>query len=118
MRALSLVGHIVTYSEQVGRPATNMRLQALLYRIQQKYLERHGAVAFDDRTEYAGEIPFFSDVYYEYARCGGYPVICVPLSPVVDDLLADSIKDVVNRFSGVPTWKMISTIIQERRKSA
>jgi hypothetical protein len=115
MRALGLVGHIIAYSEEADCPATNMRLQALLYRIQQEYVKRYGEVAFTDKTEYAGEIAFFSDVYYEYSRCAGYPVIDVPLCPGVSDLLADCIKDVVNRFSGIPTWKMISTIIQEGR---
>ena len=67
MKALDLVGHIVTYSEQTKRPATNLRLQALLYRIQQEYLKRYGRIAFDDETKYTGEVAYYPDVYYEYA---------------------------------------------------
>lgn len=115
MKALDLVGHIVTYSEQVKCPATNMRLQALLYRIQQEYLKRYGRPAFDDKTEFAGEIVYFPAVYYEYAcYAWRWYIINVPKNPYVEESLNECIKDVVQLFTDVPTWKMIEAIVKEK----
>lgn len=119
VKALDLVGHIVTYSEQVDRPATNLRLQVLLYRIQQEYTKRYGRPAFDDEMKYAGEIVYYPDVYYEYVcYTWRWYIINVPLNPNVEGSLEECVKDVVQRFAGVPTWKMIEYIIEERRNVA
>lgn len=116
MKALDLVGHIVTYSERADRPATNLRLQALLYRIQQEYLKRYGRIAFDDETKYAGEVVYYPDVYYEYAPyTWRWYIINIPKSSKVESSLDECIRDVVQLFAGVPTWEMISAIVQERK---
>ncbi len=117
MQALDLVGHLVIYGEECHRPVTNLRLQALLYRIQQEYTFRYNKEAFSDKTVYSKDgIPYYPEVYYHYAYSQCDPIINIPVNPNVNDLLSECIKDIVILYSKTPTWKMINQILQEEEK--
>lgn len=107
MKATELVGHIVMFSEQVGKPVTNLRLQKLLYFIQKESLRELGTPAFDDDIcawQYGPVIP---DVYYAFSFYANMPIINVNISPNICERIVEIIRNVVKSFADIATWKLV-----------
>ena len=107
MKAVNLVGHIVEYSNQIHSLVTNLRLQPLLYYINEKSLCKLGEPAFEDKYEEWKFGKVLADVYYEFSMWASLPLINVKKNPEVPEETVKIIQEVVNELALIPTWKLI-----------
>ena len=107
MRAIELVGHIVEYSNKINSLVTNLRLQPLLFYINEKSLCKNGKVAFEDEyvTWEFGKV--LDEVYYEFSMWASLPLINVKKNPEVPEETVKIIQEVVKELAPIPTWKLI-----------
>ena len=73
--ALDIVHYIITYSCEMNMRITNLRLQKLLYFIQQEYLKDYGKPLFFDDICAWKYGPVVPNVYYIYSGYGGLPIL-------------------------------------------
>ena len=101
MNALEIAKYIIAYSEQIGKPVNNIRLQALLY-----YLQH----LFYNEVKYTKDGLFYiPDVYYEYCGKIGY----LTDFKNFEEKIPTEIKEVVNKYKNIPTWKIIDRIVND-----
>lgn len=101
MNALEISKYIIAYSEQIGRPVNNIRLQALLYFLQHLF--------YNDIKYTKDGIFYVPDVYYEYCCQIGYLLI----NKQIEEKVPTEVKEVVDRYKNIPTWRIIARIIDE-----
>ena len=102
MNALEIAKYIIAYSEQIGKPVNNIRLQALLY-----YLQH----LFYNEVKYTKNGLFYiPDVYYEYCGKIGY----LTTNTQINNEIPDEIKQIVDKYSNTKTWKIISRILDDK----
>lgn len=101
MNVLEISKYIIAYSEQIGKPVNNIRLQALLY-----YLQH----LFYNNVKYTKDGIFYvPDVYYEYC----YQISYLLINKQIEEKIPTEIKEVVNKYKNIPTWKIIERIVHE-----
>lgn len=101
MNALEIAKYIIAYSEQIGKPVNNIRLQALLY-----YLQH----LFYNEIKYTKDGLFYiPDVYYEYCSTIGY----LTIGTQINNEIPNEIKQIVDKYSNTKTWKIIERIVHE-----
>ena len=101
MNALEISKYIIAYSEQIGKPVNNIRLQALLYYLQHLF--------YNDVKYTKDGIFYVPEVYYEYCYQIGYLLI----NKQIEEKIPTEIKEVVNKYKNIPTWKIIKRIVDE-----
>ena len=101
MNALEISKYIIAYSEQIGKPVNNIRLQALLYYLQHLF--------YNDVKYTKDGIFYVPEVYYEYCYQIGYLLI----NKQIEEKIPIEIREVVNKYKNIPTWKIIERIINE-----
>ena len=101
MNALEISKYIIASSEQIGKPVNNIRLQALLYYLQHLF--------YNDVKYTKDGIFYVPDVYYEYCYQIGYLLI----NKQIKEKIPTEIKEVVNKYKNISTWKIIKRIIDE-----
>ena len=101
MDVIKLSKYVIVYSEQIGKPVNNMRLQALLYYLQSLF--------FNDVKYTKDGIFYVPDAYYEY--CSEIHYLRATIS--ADEEIPIEVKEVVDRYSNTPTWKIIERIVDE-----
>lgn len=101
MNALEISKYIIAYSEQIGKPVNNIRLQALLYYLQHLF--------YNDVKYTKDGIFYVPEVYCEYCYQIGYLLI----NKQIEEKIPTEIKEVVNKYKNTPTWKIIERIINE-----
>ena len=101
MDVIKLSRYVIAYSEQIGKPVNNMRLQALLYYLQHLF--------FNDVKYSKDGIFYVPDAYYEYC----YEIHYLRAIVSADEEIPIEVKEVVDRYSNTPTWKIIERIVDE-----
>ena len=67
--------YVITCSERIGKPISNLQLQPILYLLWKKYYFQTQQVLFDDDYFFAWKFaPVIPSVYYEYYMYGAYPI--------------------------------------------
>lgn len=105
-KALDLVGHIVSCSNKYHSYVTNLRLQPLLFFIQEEAIRQYGRPAFEDKPVNWEFGKVYTDVYYEYSIYAS----CFILNAEEKDVPHKIIKiidDVVKKYANFATWELI-----------
>lgn len=72
--AVELSKYIINKCTRDNKPISNLQLQKILYFIQREYLQKKGAVAFDDPIEAWQFGPVVPNAYYRFCGYGGIPI--------------------------------------------
>ncbi len=68
--AIDVARYVINYSQEIGSPVSNLKLQKILYFIQGIYLSTLDKPCFSDDIEAWGFGPVISDVYHEFKGFG------------------------------------------------
>lgn len=110
MKAIDLVGHIAEYSENIGKPVNNLRLQGLLYFIHKESMNEYLSPVFEDNFNVWDSFPVLADVYYEFSIYANLYIFSfhVKKNENVDYQTEEIIRKIVKKYKDMPTWKLLS----------
>lgn len=74
-KALDIAKHVIIYASENGNEITNLRLQKILYYIQGYFFKNFDVEAFSEDIYNWTYGPVVEDVYYEYNKFVGSPII-------------------------------------------
>jgi uncharacterized phage-associated protein len=98
IKAKQAADYLIRFSQEVGDPVTNLKLQKLLYYAQGWYLALHGGKPlFDDRIEAWPHGPVVPPVYGAYKEWGWNPIS----GQIAEPALAPNIKSFLNEVMEV-----------------
>lgn len=105
--ALDIVHYIITYSCEMNMRITNLRLQKLLYFIQQEYLKDYGKPLFFDDICAWKYGPVVPNVYYIYSGYGRLPILNKYESNLPNEI-KKYIEKIVDKLKSKDSWDLVN----------
>ena len=109
MKALDLAGYVVNYCLFKGQPATNLRLQKILYFLQIQSLidSKLNSKLIDSDFEAWKFGPVIRDVYYAYCLNAGMPILNVAKGTNVIEKVPEYVNKCIDKALTMQPWELV-----------